>query len=85
MEAKDKEAHDLQQQLEQFKLGDSLDALRNYGVTCVDDLRELEPNELDHLAIPPISKKKMLKLMIHLGVPSFLQVCAPSLEDMIPP
>jgi len=77
MEAKDKEADDLQQLLEQFKLADALQALCSYGVSCIDDLRELEPSELDDLAITPISKKKMLKLMLHLGVPSFLQVCVP--------
>ena len=74
VQAQDADADGLRQLLEQFKLVDALPALREYGVGCVDDLRELEPSELDALSLTPISKKKMLKLMLHLGVPAFVQV-----------
>lgn len=74
VQAQDGDADALSKLLEQFKLADALPALREYGVGCVDDLRELEPSELDALSLTPISKKKMLKLMLHLGVPAFVQV-----------
>ena len=74
IEAREKEADELKELLEQFKLVDALSALRGYGVTCVEDLRELEPGELDDLALTPIAKKKLVKLMVHLGVGSFVQV-----------
>lgn len=64
----------LLQLLEQFKLHDTLAALSEYGVGCVDDLRELEPLEIDGLSVTPIAKKKLHKLMIHLGVTAFLPV-----------
>jgi hypothetical protein len=64
----------LLQLLEQFKLHDTLAALSEYGVGCVDDLRELEPSEIDGLSVTPIAKKKLHKLMIHLGVTAFLPV-----------
>ena len=51
-----------------------LAALSEYGVGCVDDLRELEPLEIDGLSVTPIAKKKLHKLMIHLGVTAFLPV-----------
>lgn len=65
------DANALLQLLEQFKLQDTLAALREYGVGCVDDLRELEPSEVDGLSVTPIGKKKLHKLMVHLGVPAF--------------
>ena len=73
-EAKDKQAHELTLLLQHFKVEDALASLREYGVACVDDLRELEPSELNDFAVTPISKKKLFKLMLHLAVPSFLQV-----------
>ena len=68
---------DLEHLLQQFKLRDALVALREYGVGCVDDLRELEPKELDQLAVAPLTRKKLLKLLLHLDVAAFsaTQVC----------
>jgi hypothetical protein len=72
-QGQDADGDELRALLEQFKLADALAALREYGVGCVEDLRELEPSEIAALSLNPISKKKMLKLMLHLGVPGFVQ------------
>jgi len=82
--AEEADANELLQLLEQYKLRDALAALREYGVGCVEDLRELEPAEIDGLSVTPIAKKKLHKLMVQLGVPSFLPVVVRSFPSLQP-
>ncbi len=82
--AEEVDANELLQLMEQFKLRDALAALREYGVGCVGDLRELEPSEIEGLSVTPIAKKKLHKMMVQLGVPSFLPVVTPFLPHPPP-
>ena len=83
----EQDARALEEMLQRFKLQDVLAALRDYGISCVEDLRELEPDEVQELNIPPMAKKKMVKVMMHLEVPSFLlqQSQAPTPTSAPPP
>eukprot|EP00286_Rhodomonas_abbreviata_P015247 CAMPEP_0181323452 /NCGR_PEP_ID=MMETSP1101-20121128/19794_1 /TAXON_ID=46948 /ORGANISM="Rhodomonas abbreviata, Strain Caron Lab Isolate" /LENGTH=80 /DNA_ID=CAMNT_0023431483 /DNA_START=212 /DNA_END=450 /DNA_ORIENTATION=+ len=56
---------DLKGFLQSQDLSDAFGPLQGMGVKKVSDLSELEENDVQYMPLPPISKKKLIKIVQH--------------------
>jgi len=56
----------LEQLLREWKLQDALVFLREWGAGCMGDLHDLDCTDIEKLAISPLLKKRLNKLVLHI-------------------